>query len=73
VSSPENSVVALARLPPAERNSSSFLEDSSPATKRARVCSYLQEAMDLCDISLALLNDDDDDDASSETHANSNV
>jgi hypothetical protein len=38
-----------------------FLEDSSPAAKRARVCSYLQEALDLCDIALTLLDEDEDD------------
>jgi hypothetical protein len=75
VSSSECSVVALARLLP-ERSSASFLEDSSPVAKRARVCFYLQEALDLCDMSLALLNDDDDDDdddASSETNTHSSV
>jgi hypothetical protein len=71
ISSPENSVVALALLLPDKRSSASFPEDSA-ARKRARICSYLQEALDLCDTSLALLDDDDDNDAS-ETHTHSGV
>jgi hypothetical protein len=55
--SSENNALAQA-LP--TRINASFLEDPSPAAKRARMCSYLQEALDLCDTTLALLEEDDD-------------
>lgn len=54
-----NHGVALARP---ERINASFLEDSSPAAKQARMCSCIQEALDLCDITMALLDEDEDDD-----------
>jgi hypothetical protein len=50
---------AVAQARPTRINAS-FLEDSSPAAKRARMCSYLQEALDLCDTTLALLDNEDD-------------
>jgi hypothetical protein len=53
----EYNAVAQARPKPIN---ASFLEDSSPAAKRARMCSYLQEALDLCNTTLALLDDEDD-------------
>jgi hypothetical protein len=52
----EYNTVALARP---KRINASFVEDSSPAAKRARMCSYLQEALDLCDTTLAFLDEDD--------------
>ena len=51
--------VAQAQAQP-KRINALFLEDSSPAAKRARMCSYLQEALDLCNITLAFLDEDDD-------------
>ena len=50
---------AVAQAQP-KRINALFLEDSLPAAKRARMYSYLQEALDLCDITLALLDEDDD-------------
>jgi hypothetical protein len=49
----EYNAAALARP---KRTNASFLDDSSPAAKRARMLSYLQEALDLCDTTLALLD-----------------
>jgi hypothetical protein len=49
--------IALARP---KRTNASFVEDFSPAAKQARMCSYLQEALDLYDIALTLLDEDDD-------------
>jgi hypothetical protein len=44
---------------PKRVSASSFLEDPPPAAKRARICSYLQEALDLCNTTLELLEEDD--------------
>lgn len=53
-----NNIGALAL--PHKRVSASFQEDSSPAVKRARLCSYLQEALDLGDTTLLIINEDYD-------------
>jgi hypothetical protein len=52
----EFNAVSLARP---KRINASLVEDYSPAAKRARMLSYLQEALDLCDTTLAYLDEDD--------------